>query len=142
MKKSQKIGRVLLISLIIVTIGLCILKIYSETTKNKDMITGNYYTKSTLKEAEFLGKFSEGSRWWLGGRGIDRVRRRDSYDEFKILESGEIIRIAFGPNGGHTGEKYVTIEIVDYYSKNTNKHIYQKFVIVEAKNAFDNKTDY
>lgn len=56
MKKSQIII-ILLVLLTIVVIGLCILKVYSETLKNKDMITQNYYTKISFEEAEFLGKF-------------------------------------------------------------------------------------
>lgn len=132
MKKSQKIGIPLLILLMIATIGLCILKIYSETTKNKDMINGNYYTKTTLKEAEFLGKFSYNRRGTSSPKGI-------THDEFKIIESGEIVKIACGKNTGHTGEKYVTLAIIDYYSKDTNKFLYQKIEVAEVKDYFDNE---
>ena len=138
MNKNQKVAVALLILLIIVTIILCILKISSETTKNKDFINGNYYTKTTLKDAEFLGKFSYNSH----NTKINNRGRLQSCERFKLLDTEEIIEIPCNRVSGHTGEKFVTIAIIDYYSKETNKHLYQKITIHEVKEYFDNSTDY
>ncbi|MBQ7409953.1 MAG: hypothetical protein IJW20_01040 [Clostridia bacterium] len=121
MEKKQKIGIALLILLMIATIGGCMLKIYSEMSESQDMATGNYYTKVSYYEAEFLGKFTRTPRR-MSSRG-------QTYDKFKLIESGEIVEIACGFNSGHTGEKYVTIAAIDYYSKDSNKHLYQQLVV-------------
>lgn len=127
-----------LVMFIVLVIGLSALKIYSEIKKTSDILNGNYYTKTTLEEAEFLGKFREGSRWWYSGGTRRSDPRHDTiYDEFKLINSGKIIRIVSGSTGGHTGEKYVTIAIIDFYSKDTDKLIYQKFVIESVKDYFE-----
>ena len=127
----------LLVIVIVLVIGLSALKIYSEIKKNSDILNGNYYTKTTLEEAEFLGKFREGSPWYIGGTLRSNPRHDAIYDEFKLINSGKIIRIVSGSTGGHTGEKYVTIAIIDFYSKDTDKLIYQKFVIESVKDYFE-----
>lgn len=132
MNKKQKSMVTLFVLLMIITIGLVGLKIYSEINNTKDVINGNYYTKTTLKEAEFLGKFTSNPH------RAGKSHRIQTYDQFKILESGEIVNIAFGLNGGHTGEKNVTLAIVDYYSNDTNKHIYQKIYVEEVEDYFEN----
>lgn len=132
MNEKQKSMVTLFVLLMIITIGLVGLKIYSEINNTKDVINGNYYTKTTLKEAEFLGKFTSNPH------RAGKIHRIQTYDQFKILESGEIVNIAFGLNGGHTGEKNVTLAIVDYYSNDTNKHIYQKIYVEEVEDYFEN----
>ncbi len=136
MKKNKKIEILILVLLMILIIGLASLKIYSEIIKTQDVVNGNYYTKTTYKEAEFLGKFtSDYNR--AGNR-----REIQTYDKFKILETGEIVKLPVNLNGGHSGEKNVTIAIVDYYSNDTNKHIYQKIYIAEVEDYFDNSIEY
>lgn len=133
MNKEQKIKIGLLIVVLIATIVLIGIKINSEISKNMDIANGDYYTKTTHKEAEFLGKFTSNPH------RLGNNHRIQTYDQFKILESGEIINIAFGLNGGHTGEKNVTLAIVDYYSNDTNKHIYQKIYVAEVEDYFGNE---
>ena len=132
MKRNKKIEILILVIVMILSIVLMSWKIYSEIDKTQDVVNGNYYTKTTYKEAEFLGKFTSNPHH------VRNNQRIQTYDQFKILESGEIVNLPVSLNGGHSGEKNVTIAIVDYYSNDTNKHIYQKIYVAEVEDYFEN----